>query len=366
MDYKEMLRKYKDGELSEDERRDLEEEIQKVKEISDFVYNLEDEENDFSEDTGLGVKKIKGAVNKKFIKAGVITGIIVIIIVCFLIFGLSPLVDKIYYDPTEQINEYTQKIDIPLNIYSELHNVGVHYSGSIIEPKGFGKYNIEANFFGFESPKTYHTTLERGKFDEKSFQQIFQEQGIYVNSFDKIEHKGDDKEYEKELKKLPETSYVKAAVVLKDNISLTQLQKMKKKYGDIFSYAAVDGDGPYNGYHLGFSPDFYGIVIEEKTYDKDKYPGLTGENMETPKQWEIHYKSALKYLIDDEEFMAALPDGEFTKESFKETLNYVEKNGVNVYAMVAYTSPKKLLKLKEDASIDNISILDVKASQYAQ
>lgn len=367
MDYKERLKRYKEGKLNEDERRELEEEIQKIKDISDFVYNLEEGEEEFSANVDFGVNKIKGAVNKKFIKAGTITGIIVIVIVCFLVFGLSPLVDKMYYDPSKQINEYTYNIDIPLNIYSDLYNVGSHYTGSIIEHKGFGKYDIKMDFSGFETQKTYHTTLERGKFDEISFRQIFQDQDIYTNSFDKIDNKEDDEEYIKELKKLPRTCYVKAAVVLKNDISLLKFETLKKKYGDIFSYVAVNGGNQNsNEKHIGFSPDFYGILIEKGSYDEEKYPGLTGEDMENAEQWELHYKSALKYLINDEAFLATMPDGDEMKENYHKALNYAEKNGVKVYAMVVYTSPNKILKLKEDPSIDNISILDVRVSQYAQ
>ena len=41
MGYKEKIQKYKDGTLSEDERRDLEQEMEKIREISDYIYDLE-------------------------------------------------------------------------------------------------------------------------------------------------------------------------------------------------------------------------------------------------------------------------------------------------------------------------------------
>ena len=49
MGYKEKIQKYKDGTLSEDERRDLEQEMEKIRKISDYIYGLElSESADFS------------------------------------------------------------------------------------------------------------------------------------------------------------------------------------------------------------------------------------------------------------------------------------------------------------------------------
>ena len=49
MGYKEKIQKYKEGTLSETERRELEQEMEKIRKISDYIYGLElSESADFS------------------------------------------------------------------------------------------------------------------------------------------------------------------------------------------------------------------------------------------------------------------------------------------------------------------------------
>ena len=61
-----------------------------------------------------------------------------------------------------------------------------------------------------------------------------------------------------------------------------------------------------------------------------------------------------------------IPDGELQKEQYKEALTYIKKNGVRVYSLVTFASPENLRNMRKDSRVANISIMDVKVSEYSR
>ena len=162
MNYRELLQKYKAGELPEEQRKQVRQDIEKQDAISEYLFD--NEEMEFEEQVeqdggqttestdgsvpkdgqnvnivGAAVPKdgqrtnviggavpkggqrtnvmegavprggqeaeftklIRRAIRRTFIKYGVITGVIVIGIVCFLVFALPKIQDAMYYDPNK-------------------------------------------------------------------------------------------------------------------------------------------------------------------------------------------------------------------------------------------------------------------------
>lgn len=97
----------------------------------------------------------------------------------------------------------------------------------------------------------------------------------------------------------------------------------------------------------------------------NKFPYFSDSDISKPKQWEQHFKSLIKVMIDDEEFQRAIPEKTYV-DPYEEALAYVEKNGIKVYALVLNDNPDKLLKLKESPLVDLITIRDVKVSTYSR
>ena len=103
--------------------------------------------------------------------------------------------------------------------------------------------------------------------------------------------------------------------------------------------------------------------MEKGAYDQKKYPYLCNTDAETPDEWALHFQNMLEYLLDSEDFMNAVPDGELQKEWYEEALAYVKKN---VYSVVVFASPENLRNMRKDSNVATISIMDVKVSEYSR
>lgn len=381
MGYKEKIQKYKDGTLSEDERRDLEQEMEKIREISDYIYGLElSESADLSgekeKSAEKSLKNIRRSVSRRFLKAGVATGAIVIAIVMFLIFGLSPLMNRLYYDPAEAAGEYSTVLDVPMHVFTELHCVDQNYSYALAKPEGFGSYSIKCGFSSGLQSSEESLFLNKGKFDEDSFYDTFKLNHFtddfdivetYVEDGKEITVKRDDSDYVEELAKLPKSACVKCAVNFKKALSLEELRDIMDRnqvYG-VRAIAAL-GERQISVNHMGFIPGSSGNVLEKDAYDSKQYPYLCNTDAETPKEWALHFQNMLEYLLDSDDFMGAIPDGELQKEQYKEALAYIKKNGVKVYSLVTFASPENLRNMRKDSRVANISIMDVKVSEYSR
>ena len=94
-------------------------------------------------------KLIRRAIRRTFIKYGVITGVIVIGIVCFLVFALPKIQDAMYYDPnkivgTEEGNK-TNQLSLDMSVYSELFLPENYRDSAAATGSGYGNYDIVIN-----------------------------------------------------------------------------------------------------------------------------------------------------------------------------------------------------------------------------
>ena len=196
MNYRELLQKYKAGELPEEQRKQVRQDIEKQDAISEYLFD--NEEMEFEEQVeqdggqttestdgsvpkdgqnvnivGAAVPKdgqrthviegtvpkdgqeaeftklIRRAIRRTFIKYGVITGVIVIGIVCFLVFALPKIQDAMYYDPnkivgTEEGNK-TNQLSLDISVYSELFLPENYRDSAAATGSGYGNYDIVIN-----------------------------------------------------------------------------------------------------------------------------------------------------------------------------------------------------------------------------
>ena len=182
MNYRELLQKYKAGELPEEQRKQVRQDIEKQDAISEYLFD--NEEMEFEEQVeqdggqttestdgsvpkdgqnvnivGAAVPKdgqeaeftklIRRAIRRTFIKYGVITGVIVIGIVCFLVFALPKIQDAMYYDPnkivgTEEGNK-TNQLSLDMSVYSELFLPENYRDSAAATGSGYGNYDIVIN-----------------------------------------------------------------------------------------------------------------------------------------------------------------------------------------------------------------------------
>lgn len=130
MSYRELLARYRAGELDPQQEAAVREDIEKQDAISEYLC----EEGEIPElgDIGEGflgeeagqdtAAEIHRAIHRAFVKAGIVVGAVVLAVVLFVIFALPRVVDMFYYDPTEETDwRYVMRsrgdvaLDIPLN-----------------------------------------------------------------------------------------------------------------------------------------------------------------------------------------------------------------------------------------------------------
>ena len=125
MSYREKLEKYKKNQLPEEEKKKVEDEIEKAEAINEYLADkleeelIEDdeafqdgyEENTFHEEKDSRMEEkeaqfeeyVKKSIHRIFRKISVGTGAVLLVALLFVQFGLSPLVSLFYYNPAKQI-----------------------------------------------------------------------------------------------------------------------------------------------------------------------------------------------------------------------------------------------------------------------
>ena len=159
MTYKELLALYKEGRLKEDERIQVEADIEKHEAIGDYLMeqmddydfdslnNINEEEKDETVEADSFAKSVNSYIRKAFIKMGLIVGAVLLAATLFVIFLLPKVVDSFYYNPgktaagTEKDAGINQ-LSLDFAVYSELFMPENYRDKVIAEEEGEGNYSI--------------------------------------------------------------------------------------------------------------------------------------------------------------------------------------------------------------------------------
>ncbi|WP_404988526.1 anti sigma factor C-terminal domain-containing protein [Clostridium culturomicium] len=382
MTYRDKFKAYLDGSLDKEESRQIEEELEKIRVLSDYLNDEIDdklfEDETAKEQYGCTSEKemdmknlIQRAVNKKLRKLGIVVGSIVLAIVLFLMFGLSPIMNKIYYNPGELLGDFSSVIDLPLAVYTELHTANKWFNYTNITPEGYGKYNLKVGYQFNGVIEDFYVTMDKGKF--VGYYEDMLKSNLFSNSFTRgteYNYFEPNDEYAlEELRKLPDTAIVEAAVSFPKDLDLKELEKLQKEYNDFhITYIPVrvtDTSHQVMDY-FGIEPTGTGIIFDKETYDEEKYPLLELANAPgreiTPEQKEIHFKSMLKYMAEAKEFNEAIN----SHIDYKSALEFVEENGAKTFGVVVKMPVKELMQLRQDGAVENILVTDAKLSIFSK
>ena len=388
MSFKEKFQKYINGELPQEEADKLQEEVEKVQVIIEYIdKDLLSEDKIFIEEVpdeirnGEGdkdfSKAINKAVNRKLRRFSVTVGVLILAVVLFLMYGPSPLIKSMYYDPSETLGDYYKAIDLPMAVYTELHIPFNWYDGSFITDEGYGKYSIDA-FLQFNGElKYFNFIMNKGIFEK--IPREWYGLNLPVNAFTRSENipeehsayrSGPDSStleyYITELSELPAMARVYSAISFKEDMSFQEVLDFQKEYDIYISYIPIRiPNGVSFGYY-GVEPTGVGKVFEEKAYDKDRYPYLELSNYpgeETGEVLEVHLKSMLSYLIEEEQLLKAM---DMPSENYKKVLDFIEKEGVKSYGVAIFASAEKTIELLEDERVEDVHIEDIKLSSSSK
>ncbi len=75
--------------------------------------------------------------------------------------------------------------------------------------------------------------------------------------------------------------------------------------------------------------------------------------------YETHFKSQLEYIKDQEEFVERFDYNYFKTDFYKDSLDYIDENGVKTYGVLAYATAEDFLKYIDELPYASIYINEV-------
>jgi hypothetical protein len=408
MSFKDLLDKYNSGNASEEEIKLIEEELDKHEAIEDYLsesYNVGLEKDSVQADTNNETTFIKRGVNKKLCKVILASVFIVFFILFSIKYIVSPVVSMGYYNPSEKtVGKGMNDLYFDLKAITELNLPGYAVGSVISEKLGFGEYNIyfeRLNLFNRQRDDI-EAKIKRN-FKVGSYKDFFGSGNSYANSyfaFVDIAQPADstqpadvmsefiDIQKEKaisHIKELNSVSYISANMLFKEDLDLEDFQKLKMKYNDKIEFKWLGirtvGQGKPTYYLSGFNPNYSDGSSSGDSADKNKYPYLqlgdsirdrssnVGMSEDSYKRKMVdaytkHFTSLLRYMSDRGRAVGVLEYNTLKVDYYKNALNYVEKNGLNIYGMLVYGEARELLEFISNEKIKNIEINSVLPSKY--
>lgn len=392
MNYEELLKKYRQGQTTEEETRRLEEDIEKFEAISVYLEETLEEERtglEIEEADAKDIRRIKGKVNRKvffysFSGAAVLIAIILLInLIC----------SQIFYNPNKGSREIyggDGQLMLDLSVYTEMHNPGYIVNQAHAEPDWFGKYGLSVTWgrlFTGEEEKAY-INLVRGKVKESgNVERSFKGTSIYHaigTKLGMVIYEGKDdtsmdlakaelQNQQEHIAALPESAYLAVNITFPEVKTVEEILKFADQYQGvsiIYNYVeSKTGALQMNGF--GF--DRAGIIPDQTEEINQKYLYLwtLGEDMDSgdrAEKWTLHYESMLKYLSERGEFIDMMTDAVsgWSSVDYKEELETIKKEGIHIVGMQIHGKRQDILDIIASGEIDGMDILDVKVSEYSR
>ena len=328
-------------------------------------------------------KLIRRAIRRTFIKYGVITGVIVIGIVCFLVFALPKIKDAMYYDPnkivgTEEGNK-TNQLSLDISVYSELFLPENYRDSAAATGSGYGNYDIVINqtsshngifeYVGGRIAKN-DMVLYNPNIVQKPFSNFYPPSEMTTASAATPEGiAGTKKEAFDELSKLEDEKMYHAYVSLDKVYSFSEFKALAEKNDLEPTWCAISvknkdqTESKYTTYNIGNIGFRMYTSCSSLAFDQKKYPLLTAfslaeqesakKNVLKEKDVTKHMTSMLQYLQDNDDIVKMIENDQGTgKTDYASVIDSIQKDGLHIYGYYVEDIGKELKKLKD---IGNVS-----------
>lgn len=388
MTYRELLELYKSGKLDENRKKEIEADIEKQDAIGEYLFDeskipgLNDlgtaESSTETEGDEKFISYVQKTIRKAFIKAGTVTGAVVLAIILFVIFVLPDFVSLFYYSPSKIIeDEYSiNQMTLDMAVYTDMFMPGNYRDTVIAEDLGYGKYrvkilqqhSIDGRFNNVDG------VIERDKlilYDSDSLKrpnfnvflpgrEIIGSVAIDGDTGELIGLNGTRKEADKAIEELDESKYYRVYVTLKEMMAYEKFYSWYDET-DISGYylwcavGACDETGMIISPNMGFNVVPGGTCFR---WDKEKYPYLSLTDLDgvvedagNSEIMKTHFISMLSYLRDNDDIVKMMNTGDV---DFDGIIESVEKDGLNIYGFFVVAQKKDILKLREQPEITYI------------
>ena len=400
MTYREKLKEYQEGNLSEEETKKVEEEIEKYQAISDYLFESEEipelqdllaenqhEEQDF-------VMLVNQSIKKAFRKLGCIILAVALAVLLFLQFLLPHLVSTVYYDPGKKNGEYNNQMSLDMAVFSELFLPGKRREKVSVVDKGYGDYEINIMQHASYNGSFTNTAgeIKKGKirfYDDSAIRRptgnAFAWSGapgdgskpldeILTDGTDVQCAAGTPEDAKETLENLvPGEKYI-GYVSLNHIMDYETFMAYLEKQEDLGGiWCAVD-TGQYEEDHffagnIGFTCDLE--FSSDLEWDEETYPELIlwnpkvveergedelQEKMKTEEFMKTHVCSMMNYMADQSQFYEMMGGGSFTRLGLENAVEHIQKEGIRIYGYAAVMDKDKALELNSQEEVYEIYV----------
>ncbi len=403
MNFREVMERYKEGTLSEEEKIKLEKEIEKFEILETYFSERFDEEINHFQETDLSfpqqqeTRKLRKSVNLRLFKV-VIASVLSVILLYLSVFVVgSNLVDQFYYDPTKtEGNKLDAKMPnyfYDMLVYTEVNMPGYSLASfTSQESKGFGKYELS-----YSLRDLFNDDTERYEFILNKDVPYYALEGIdstknrfsLWNGFENISivsraQEGSFDEYEsyknadtlKYLDELNPCTYVSLAIVFEDDLNMEEYFELEYSFTFLdFAWVGIRTFDPGDSWNdsdqiplVGFQSSFRKNQYNVANPDSERYPNLFLNEISiydvatspelVSEAYSRHFRSCLAYLRDREDFVRIFDYSHLRTDFYNQAIEYIDENGVNAYGTIVYGTPDELKLFLQMVPYQSICIKD--------
>ena len=390
MTYKEILRLYKSGELSTEQREQVEKELEKQEAINEYLFENEqvpefseldfarekdNEKQDFDEKSFL--KMIKKSIRRAFLKLGLGVGVavaaVVLAVIMFVNNVLPGIIEGRYYNPAqivgvvEKTQNETNKMTLDTAVYTELFSPGYYRIKVNVKNDGGGNYDVHIpqNFSVNGQFRDVYGTVEKGKlslFGENIFKtpdrNVFAtEETEGLTGLAGYGAAGDAESAKRKLEGLDESDYYVGFVTFDKVMTYDELAEWSEETGVTPEWCAMcrqQDEGEYTasdviGFNfiassgaLGYNKEEYSyLVYNDLVNEVEDFPAPADEEI-----METHINSMLRDMVDNEDF-CEMVGSVFPQNEYERFIQSIDEYGINTYGFAVVAQKSELLRISE-------------------
>lgn len=260
-----------------------------------------------------------------------------------------------FWDPKEaRFCNHVSDFQLTIDAYTELFFPGYDVASVWINKTGFASYQININRYDEQSNCDNITAaVIEGQLQLEMDLQLSKPAVNIFYAYDEPEAVDFALA---EIENLPDYVDIYAAVSFFDNLSIAEVIQLQEQYDLRIEWCAVDvGDKTYGPCGMDvFSSGGIGYDLVDGSY-----PDFSAmHHNSNPEQLENKFKTLLKYSADRIAEGKGLPVSSYATDFYTYALDYVERNGVNIYGCFLIASPATLINLIDEGIVNGICIED--------
>jgi hypothetical protein len=399
MNYRELLDLYKKNGLDLDQKKQVEADIEKQEAIGDYLYEKDDiptltaiigeqgrtDEADSvnSEQEREFMKMVKHSIRRAFVKMGIITSTIAVVILLLIQFVLPEIVSAFYYDPGKEVAENTNQMSLDMAVYTELLVPEYFRFNVNVEDLGYGNYDFCINQNNSYNGIFTNVSgrIERGrmiKYDANALTRPIGNAFAYSVANDNSS---------RSMSELEAAGQVNMAAAGSSSDNLSQLNALSdnNKYVAYITLQKLMEYTPFISFiqdtsinnawfavctnwnttassilypeNIGFQ---YNLLSTNIQWDNERYPNLmlydadlmnadpnlydkkTYEKLKNKYFMKTHFTSMLRYMSEQKKFLKMM---DLDPNMFTNAAEFVEENGLYIYGFTVSADKEQLLEL---------------------